>query len=223
MGGVLFGRAVRAVLIASFATGTAHCAADPQNTGQDHDVATQTARIQAPGTAWPHPTASDFGLNGGLHEGRDENRTRSQPRTPLGRRGVVRLADHGAPIAVVVLDLTRDGCCIEYDPDHNGPHDVGAQIAPGMTAQVGIANLGRIPATILWREATRFGCAFDQTLPPGAITAALGPGNVIPLPIDAAVPLRPINKLTPRARALVVVGACIAGWSVPVLALALLF
>lgn len=139
---------------------------------------------------------------------------RISDRTPLGRSGVMRLADGGEPIAVVVLDLSREGCRIQGD----------SSVEPGMRTEVGLANIGRITATVTWRGTNSFGCVFDRPLPPGAITAALGPSNVVALPLDAmaAVPLRPINKLGPNARLLVIGAACVVTW-VPVALMAMAF
>lgn len=134
----------------------------------------------------------------------DTHDSRDIERTTLDRRGVLRIAGDATPVDVFVLDLTRDGCGIRGT----------APVEPGDRVEIGIANLGRIPATILWRGDNGFGCMFDHPLPAGSVTAALGPCNIMPFPLDTATAPAPVNtKLSPRARLIIIFGSGILSWT----------
>lgn len=137
-------------------------------------------------------------------DSRDLSESREAERTALGRRGVLRIGNHLQPFDVFVRDLTRDGCGIQGD----------APVEPGMIVQIGIANLGSTPATVLWHRAGSFGCMFNRPLPSGSVTAALGPLNVVPFPSDAAPAASLATcKMAPRARLLVLVASTALCWS----------
>lgn len=130
--------------------------------------------------------------------------TRDIERSVLGRRGVLRMDGVLQPVDVVVLDLTRDGCGIQGN----------VSVKPGMHIEIGIANVGRVPATVLWRVADSFGCMFDRPLPPGSVTAASGPRNVLPFPSDTTAEhlIRPAGKLKPRSRMVAILGTMVLCW-----------
>lgn len=139
-----------------------------------------------------------------LHQS-DERRT--VERTTLGRRGVLRLPDSRS-IEVTVLDLTRDGCRVE----------TGEPVPAGTNVEIGIGNLGRMKASVMWRSDDGLGCAFDTPLPPGAITAALGPSNIVSFPAEAAAEvagapaIAHAGKFKPRTRLMMLVGATALSW-----------
>ncbi|WP_125944615.1 hypothetical protein [Sphingomonas sp. ABOLG] len=135
-------------------------------------------------------------------------------RMVLGRRGVLRIGDHLPPSEVLILDLTREGCGIQGD----------CNVGPGMPVEVGIANVGRITATVLWCEPGQFGCVFDCPLQPGSVTAAFGSHNVLPFPSGVTPPVSPAStgKLTPRVRLLILFGTTISCWSAIGVAFAML-
>ena len=85
---------------------------------------------------------------------------RSSARPALGRPGTIRI-DAGEPIAILVSDLTRDGCRIETD----------AELSPDIEVQIGLAHIGLTAGRIVWRSRAQYGCRFDMPLPPGTITA----------------------------------------------------
>lgn len=145
-------------------------------------------------------TAPAYRLPGTVHAD-----ARDVERKVLGRRGVLRICNHLPPSEVLILDLTREGCGIHGNAD----------VTPGMPVEVGIANVGRIPATVLWCESGHFGCIFDSLLQPGAVTAAFGPHNVLPFPSGVTPSASPAStgKLTPRIRLFVLFGMTMACWS----------
>ena len=135
---------------------------------------------------------------------RNADQNRNAERTILGRPGVLRIGNCQQPIEVLVRDLTRDGCGVQGD----------TPVEPGMNVEIGIANLGRISATVLWCGVDSFGCIFNLPLPPGSVTAALGPRNVVSFPSDAASPVSPAaHKLHPRNRLLVIAGTTSLCWT----------
>lgn len=154
-------------------------------------------------------TASAYSLSGTTHVD-----ARDTERMAFGRRGVLRIDDHLPPSEVLILDLTREGCGIQGNAD----------VSPGMQVEVGIANVGRVPATVLWCEAGHFGCVFDAPLLPGSVTAAFGSHNVLPFPSDVSVagPPSPTGKLTPRVRLLILLGTTILCWGAIGVAFAML-
>lgn len=130
---------------------------------------------------------------------------RSTDRTELGRRGVLRIGGDPRSTEVTVLDLTREGCRVETD----------VIVPDNADIEIGIGNLGRMKASVMWRKHDSFGCAFDVPLPPGAITAALGPTNVVALPSEStyAAPAPLTHKFSPRTRLFLLLGASIVCWA----------
>ncbi|HTG37598.1 MAG TPA: hypothetical protein VL973_02180 [Sphingomonas sp.] len=139
---------------------------------------------------------------------------RETERMVLGRRGVLRIGNCPPPIDVLILDLTREGCRLQGNAD----------VSSRMRVEVGIANVGCIPATVLWCEASYFGCAFDLPLPPGSVTAAFGSHNVLPFPSRVAPWVSPasISKLTPRVRLSILFGTTMVCWGAIGVGLAML-
>jgi len=86
---------------------------------------------------------------------------RINDRTEINRAAVLRIGDQAHPIQVE--NLTRDGCKIRTD----------LSLAPGLIVKLGFAGVGSTSARIVWRSTDGYGCAFDESLPPGAVTAAL--------------------------------------------------
>lgn len=129
---------------------------------------------------------------------------RTVERTDLGRQGVLRIDGDMRAIEVTVLDLTREGCRVE----------TSERLAEGTGIEIGIGNLGRMKASVMWSSEGSFGCAFDVPLPPGAITAALSPPNIVSFPADAQEPAsRPFtNKFSPRTRLFLLLGVTAACW-----------
>ncbi|MCT8000324.1 PilZ domain-containing protein [Sphingomonas sanguinis] len=131
---------------------------------------------------------------------------RSEERTLLERRGVLRIDGDVRPYDVVVLDLTREGCRI----------DTKLPIAEGSRIEIGLANIGRVRATAVWQGVEGLGCVFDRALPSGAITAAQGPTNVLSLSGEDMANERAMEpyKLRVRTRLMVLGGACVLSWGV---------
>ncbi|APX66062.1 PilZ domain-containing protein [Sphingomonas sp. gentR] len=131
---------------------------------------------------------------------------RSEERIPLDRRGVLRIGGDPHPHDVVVLDLTREGCRIETD----------LPVVHGATIEIGLANIGRVQATAVWQSIGNLGCLFDRPLPPGAVTAAQGPTNILSFTADPvpAAETRTVHKLTTRTRLAILGGACVLSWGV---------
>ena len=113
---------------------------------------------------------------------------RADRRPTLGRPDGV---DHDVDDAAII-DLTRDGCRIA----------TASPLLPHDRVAIGIARVGRVEARVVWREPAAYGCAFDQPLPPGAVTAALNAPQVAPL-----------GKLSPRLRLATLTGATLASWA----------
>ena len=126
---------------------------------------------------------------------------RASERLPLDRAGVLRTAEQSIPIRIA--DLTREGCRIETE----------AEFAPGASVVVGIAGVGPTPGRMIWRGERGYGCAFDRSLPPGAVTAAFSPSNIAHFPGRPDMPEAPrATKLSGRARLGVLVGGIAASW-----------
>lgn len=85
---------------------------------------------------------------------------RADERTPIERAAVLRI--DGQAHAIEVDNLTRDGCKIRTTLD----------LAPGLMVTIGLAGVGTVSARVVWRSASGYGCAFEQSLPAGAVTAA---------------------------------------------------
>lgn len=95
---------------------------------------------------------------------------------PIDREGTIRTSDQ-PPAAIVISDLTRDGCRIEAP----------MPLAKGTPIAVGIAGVGIIDAEVRWRDGSAHGCAFVEPLKSGAVTAAVL-SNVHPFPAAAGTP-----------------------------------
>jgi hypothetical protein len=135
-------------------------------------------------------------------DGIEAGERRAAVRVELGRRGTLRLGD-GAPLDVLISDLTRDGCRIETD----------AALEPGLAVQIGIAHLGLTPGRIVRRSTSGYGCRFDVPLDAGAVTLASGATNVAAFPGTALpAPAPAPAKLSPRAQFGAIAGAAVAGW-----------
>jgi len=131
---------------------------------------------------------------------------RSEERTLLQRRGVLRIDGDVRPYDVVVLDLTREGCRIETN----------LPIAEGTGIEIGLANIGRVRATAVWQGVEGLGCVFDRPLPSGAITAAQGPTNVLSFSGEEMASQQAMGpyKLRARTRMMILGGSCLLSWGV---------
>lgn len=126
----------------------------------------------------------------------------------------MRIGD-GAAIPVIIADLTRDGCRIVTD----------AVVAPDSACRIGIANVGLTAGQLVWQGADGYGCAFDVSLPSGAVTAAFGGSNIAVHPAlltEVSAPAA-TGKLSPRNRLWVFVAMAVGGWAITggIIALAL--
>ena len=92
---------------------------------------------------------------------------RHTARPGYGRAGTLRIAD-APPSEVVVDDLSRDGCRIQ----------TALPLKPDMAVAIGVAGVGIIAARVVWHGPEGYGCAFDNRLPAGSITAAFSPTNI---------------------------------------------
>ncbi len=135
-----------------------------------------------------------------------ENR-RSPVRPTLGRIGTLRV-DGGDASAIVILDLTREGCRLETD----------VILAKGGVIAVGIAGVGVTPARAVWRDEHGYGCEFLRPLARGAITAAFQATNVAALspdvgPSSPPPEAAPATKWPPVVAAALIAGATAATWA----------
>ena len=138
-------------------------------------------------------------MNINAHLYRQDDR-RAEDRVTVERTGTLRLAEH-PPEAIIVADLTRDGCRI----------DAPVPLAPGTMIGVGIAGVGTVQAEVRWRNGATHGCAFVEPLRSGAVTAAVM-SNVHPFPggTDAVAPS---PKLSSRTSGMVLAGIAASGWA----------
>ncbi len=137
---------------------------------------------------------------------------RIDARTPVNRAAVLRLADQAYPIQVE--NLTRDGCKITTALD----------LAPGLVVTLGLAGVGTTTARIVWRSASGYGCMFEESLAPGAVTAALR-NNVAYLDeptLDHPIVTARDVKWSPRARVALIAGVTSLLWAVPITGVLLL-
>jgi hypothetical protein len=65
-------------------------------------------------------------------------------------------ADNGAPIDVVVLDLSRSGVRIQTD----------AELEIGQEITIGLAGAGVTRAYVAWGQGGEYGCAFERPMAP---------------------------------------------------------
>lgn len=136
---------------------------------------------------------------------RNSGDRRFAERGELGRPGTVRM-DDSAPLAVLVRDLTRDGCRIATD----------AELPPGVGVHIGLAHVGLTAGRIVWRSETDYGCRFDVPLAPGMVTAALGPSNIALFPEIADVRLQGSTKLGPRTNLAIICALAAGTWAVAI-------
>lgn len=131
----------------------------------------------------------------------DAAERRSTSRPTLGRPGTIRI-DAGEPIAILVSDLTRDGCRIETD----------AELMPDLAVQIGLAHIGLTAGRIVWRSQDQYGCRFNMPLAPGTITAAYGTSNIAVFPLTASPTSSAPLKLSPRLRLVIITGLVTSTW-----------
>ncbi|KQM58885.1 MULTISPECIES: PilZ domain-containing protein [unclassified Sphingomonas] len=139
-------------------------------------------------------------MNINAHLYRQDDR-RAEDRMTVERTGTLRLAEN-PPEAIIVADLTRDGCRI----------DAPVPLAPGTMIGVGIAGVGTVQAEVRWRKGSIHGCAFAEPLRSGAVTAAVM-SNVHPFP-GSAEPVAISPKLSTRTSAMLLTGIAASGWAV---------
>ncbi len=138
-------------------------------------------------------------MNINAHLYRQDDR-RIEDRVPVERTGTLRLAEQ-PPEAIIVADLTRDGCRI----------DSPVPLAPGTEIGVGIAGVGVVQAEVRWRKGSVHGCAFAEPLRSGAVTAAVM-SNVHPFP-GSAEPVAISPKLSVRTSGALLVAVAASGWA----------
>lgn len=114
---------------------------------------------------------------------------RGDDRTEINRTAVLRLPNDAYDIHV--SDLTRDGCKFRGNID----------LETGSSVVLGFAGVGHAVAQIIWRDKDTYGCAFDEPLPSGAVTAATR-NNIDQLSglQSYARPLEPRDVKWPRRR-----------------------
>jgi hypothetical protein len=100
-------------------------------------------------------------------------------RSGYGRLGTLRIAD-AAPSEVIVDNLSRDGCRIRTE----------LPLTRNMPVAIGLAGVGIIAARVVWYGCDGYGCAFDNRLPAGSVTAAFSPTNIRPLELSPGQPTR---------------------------------
>ncbi|WP_294320366.1 PilZ domain-containing protein [uncultured Sphingomonas sp.] len=138
-------------------------------------------------------------MNINAHLYRQDDR-RAEDRVTVERTGTLRLAEN-PPEAIIVADLTRDGCRIEAP----------VPLAPGTMIGVGIAGVGTVEAEVRWRTGATHGCAFVEPLRSGAVTAAVM-SNVHPFP-GSAEPVALSPKLSARRSGMFLMGIAVSGWA----------
>lgn len=123
---------------------------------------------------------------------------------PIDREGTIRTSDQ-PPAAIVISDLTREGCRIE------APMPLGK----GTPIAVGIAGVGIIDAEVRWRDGSSHGCAFVEPLKSGAVTAAVL-SNVLPFPTADGAPhsAAPNPKTSVRLGMAALAAIAVSGWGV---------
>lgn len=120
----------------------------------------------------------------------DRPERRASPRTPFGHPAVLQFEDQSTQ--VTICDLTREGCRIETE----------VELGANMVVSIGIPGIGHTSGRIIWKSDREFGCAFDRSLQPGAITAAFSHN-----PTSSRM-----WKLGARARISIFVGAVTTSW-----------
>jgi hypothetical protein len=71
-------------------------------------------------------------------------------------------ADGGAPVDVVVLDISRSGIRIQTDAD----------LGIGQEISIGLAGAGVTRAYVAWARRNEYGCAFERPMAPEEEAAA---------------------------------------------------
>lgn len=145
-------------------------------------------------------------LAANLYETVSDDR-RAAERPVLGREGTIRTADT-PPQAVVVHDLTRDGCRIST-PLRFASNDV---------VGIGIGGVGITLARIAWADRGVYGCAFLDPLRPGCVTAAFEASNLVALPVPQGFarqqpPADEAPRWSRAATAAFVLGGGLLGWA----------
>lgn len=139
-------------------------------------------------------------MNINAHLYRQDDR-RIEDRVPVERTGTLRIAEH-PPEAIMVADLTRDGCRI----------DAPVPLAPGTVVGVGIAGVGVVEAEVRWRNGSMHGCAFAEPLRSGAVTAAVMT-NVYPF-TGAIEPVAVSAKSSVAVGSAALLAIAASGWGV---------
>lgn len=141
---------------------------------------------------------------------------RAARRQELGRPSTLR-ADDGAPVDVLLEDVSTSGCRISGVPE----------LAQGEAILIGLAGVGARLARVIWTEENRAGCHFDAplsaeefartqqagTVVSGAfsVRAPAGPAPASPEP-DLAPALAIEPSLPPRTRLTAILLAALLSW-----------
>lgn len=80
---------------------------------------------------------------------------RTAERRPTDAPSTMR-ADNGAPVDVVVLDISRSGVRIQTD----------AELEVGQEITIGLAGAGVTRAYVAWAQGGEYGCAFERPIAP---------------------------------------------------------
>jgi hypothetical protein len=127
---------------------------------------------------------------------------------------------------VLIHDLSQTGILIQTE----------AQLSAGEAIQVALPYGGAWDARVVWASDALFGCEFEQPLPKAAISAALlkapavGPGPEVQADETASwsgdasrmADESDTDKLSPRTRAMAIVGLSMLAWSPIAAAVALI-
>ena len=137
---------------------------------------------------------------------------RYAPRRHLQLGSVV----HGSGADAIIHDLSVTGLLLET----SGELEIGERLF------VEVPEGGPTPATVVWSSGRFFGCEFENAIPASSISAArLRSQGSCPIPGTEEVPpdtLDPIendydsstdDRLSPRARMLVILGLAVLAWA----------
>ncbi|WP_298394720.1 PilZ domain-containing protein [Sphingobium sp.] len=113
----------------------------------------------------------------------------------------------GAPIDVVIEDISETGCRIRSD----APPMIDDEI------RIGIAGIGIRSARVIWNDDRSFGCTFDDALTANDVAMTLEAATLVQGAFEkngiaAAPETRPADELGPRAKLLIIVGAAAFSW-----------
>jgi hypothetical protein len=136
---------------------------------------------------------------------------RSSKRHALGRASTLRMQD-GAPVDVLVEDVSASGCRLSGTPD----------LRPHEAILIGLAGLGSRPARIVWMQEGEAGCRFDMPLSDGELARAQQAGVVVTAMFDRVQDAMPDRALVstdarasgePRVRLAIICLAAVMSWA----------